>query len=326
MSAPTDIGEEEALKLCGKRLDVSHYDLLVDRSGMVLTPSDEVLCILLKDRLSPELLGSVRPVVRKAASQRKVAGGNRGMAAGTGMVQRRNRKGQMSKIKGTPYLEDLSDEDYVNLKPATDGTLGFHARDLRPGGQIYPCRLTHYSGALPEELALMAKLATEVAEVFCHSFVQDRWRAQFNKAGQTSPDWLIRTSEGHTPFTTITCNKSFRTAAHVDQGDLKEGFGVLCSLGDFEGCDLVFPRYRTAVRYREGDVLLGNVGHEVHGNTPLLNLDGSAPEVGSEPERLVCVFYYEEGMTKCERTIEQERKVINRRAIRMGKAKTSRKK
>ena len=85
----------------------------------------------------------------------------------------------------------------------------------------------------------------------------------------------------------------------------------MCCLGDFEGCDLVFPRYRTAVRYREGDVLLANV-HEIHGNTPLLNPDGTVPR-GRQPERLVCVFYYREHMDQCERTDDAEKEFINRR-------------
>src|SRR6202007_161381 len=217
----------------------------------------------------------------------------------------------MSKIKGTPYLEDLSQNDFNRLRSATDGTLGYLARGLR-AGQLQGCRLTSYSGALPRELALMSVLATAVAEAFKNSWVRGRWEAQFKRASQASPVWLLRTSEGHTPFTTITCNKSWRTAAHVDKGDLKEGFGVMCCLGDFEGCDLVFPRYRTAVRYREGDVLLANV-HEVHGNTPLRNVDGSVPEGGREPERLVCVFYFQEKMEQCELTIEKEHRNINRR-------------
>jgi hypothetical protein len=320
--APTDIGEKEALKLCGQLLDDSHYDLLLDKTGMVMAPNGEIVCILLKHRLSPELLDAVRPVVLKAASQRKVAGGNRGVAAGTGMVQRRRRDGTMSNIKGAQRLEELSDQDFARLRSATDGLVGFLGRSVR-GGQVYPCRLTHYSGALPKELALMGTLAKEVAEVFCHSFVQDRWRAQFKKASQTAPIWLIRTVEAHTPFTTITCNKSWRTAAHVDKGDLKEGYGVMCCLGDFGGCDLVFPRYRVAVRYREGDVLLANV-HEVHGNTPLLNSDGTVPQVRREPERLVCVFYYQEKMDQCERTVDEEHEFINRRergqAMRKAKA------
>ena len=201
------------------------------------------ICILLKNVIPQNLLDAVRPIVRKAATQRKIAGGNRGVAAGTGMVQRKTKQGKMSKMRGAPHLQDLSDEGYARLRRATDGTFGFNSRGVR-GGQVYPCRITHYSGALPLDFALMGVLAKTVAKSFKNSFMQGRWEAQIGKASNTSPIWMIRTSEGITPFTTITCNRSWRTAAHIDKGDLKEGFGVLCCLGDFEGCDLVFPRYR----------------------------------------------------------------------------------
>lgn len=320
--APTDLGEQAALKLCEQLLDDRHYDLLVDEAGIVETPDFEPLAVLFKKRLPQDLLDAVRPIVRKAA-HRKVAGGRRGVAAGTGMQPRRNKDGSVGKVTGVPSAEDLNDEDYRRIYPAMDGTFGFLDRTIG-GGQVYPCRLTMYDGALPEELALMSYLAKAVAEVFQQSAMSMEWEAQFKKASQTPLAFLIRTPEGHTPFTTITCNKSFRTAAHVDANDLKEGFGVLCCLGDFEGCDLVFPRYRTAVRYREGDVLLANV-HQVHGNTPLLNPDGSEPKLGREPERLVCVFYYREKMDQCESTIEKEHEFINSREkgdkMRKGKAK-----
>jgi hypothetical protein len=166
---------------------------------------------------------------------------------------------------------------------------------------------------------LMTKLCEAVATVFQHSYVNLEWRAQFSKAAQTSVEWLLNNT-----FTTITCNRNWRTAAHIDDGDLKDGFGVMCCLGDFEGCDLVFPRYRAAVRYREGDVLLANV-HQVHGNTPLLTVGGKEPLPGREPERLVCVFYYREKMDQCERTIKKEHEFINDRekgdAVRKPRAK-----
>jgi|HubBroStandDraft_6_1064221.scaffolds.fasta_scaffold233509_1 hypothetical protein len=309
-TAPTDIGEEAALKLCGQLLDAKHYDLLFDKTGMVVTPDREPLAILLKKSLPQELLNAARPVVRKAA-HRKISAGNRGVAAGTGMQPRRRKDGTVGKIKGVPLLEDLSDEDYKRLGPARDGTWGFSSRSVR-GGQVYPCRLTMYSGALPSELRVMSELATAVGESFRRSWVQDRWEAQFEKASNTPLAFLIRTPEGRTPFTTITCNNRWRTAAHIDKGDLKEGFGVLCCLGDFKGCELVFPRYRVAVRYEEGDVLLANV-HHVHGNTPLLTPEGKVPLPGREPERLVCVFYYQETMDQCESTMEKELEFINRR-------------
>jgi hypothetical protein len=108
--------------------------------------------------------------------------------------------------------------------------------------------------------------------------VNQEWERQSRKASKTIREFVIKTRRGITPFTTITVNKSWPTAAHIDSGDLKEGFGVMCCLGEFDGCDLVFPRYKTAVRYREGDILLADVANQVHGNTPLLKPDGSAAE------------------------------------------------
>ena len=311
VTAPADIGEHQALALREQLLDERHFTWLLSETGMVMTPDGKVLCILLRNRLSQKLLDEVRPVIRKAARQ-KVAGGNRGAAAGTGMVPRRRKDGSISKMKGVPKLEDLSDEDYKRLKPAKDGTFGYNGRGLR-GGQVYPCRQTMYSGALPSELRVMGNLAKEVGEAFRHSLVQQAWEAQNNRASHTPPSFLIKTpGAGVTPFTTITCNKSYRTAAHIDDGDLKEGFGVMSCLGDFGGCDLVFPRYKTAVRYREGDILLADV-HQVHGNTPLLNPDDTEPERDREPERLTCVFYFQENMDQCLSTVEEEMEFVNNR-------------
>ncbi len=311
LKAPTDIGKEAALSLRKTFLDERHYTLLFDETGMVLTPDGRVLCILLKHRLPPDLLEAVRPIVRQAARE-SIAGGNRGEAAGTGMLLRTRPDGSLSKINGVPVEDDLDDEHYEILLNATGGTFGFNAREMR-GGDAEPCRATAYDGVLPEEWGLMTELAQEVGEAFRWSFVQDKWAVQFQKACQTPPAFVLETPDGPTPFTTVTCNKSFRTAAHVDKGDLKEGFGAMCCLGNFEGCDLVFPRYKVAVRYREGDVLLADVANQVHGNTPLLNPDGTVPQLGVGPERLACVFYYRKHMNLCLNSVEEEMEAINNR-------------
>ena len=44
--APTDIGEQAALKLCEQLLDSRHYDLLVNETGLVTTPDLEPLAVL----------------------------------------------------------------------------------------------------------------------------------------------------------------------------------------------------------------------------------------------------------------------------------------
>jgi hypothetical protein len=308
-TAPTDIGEEQSLALRGQMLSPKHFELLLDKTGIVERPDFEPLCILLKGHLPQDLLDRVRPILRSVARQ-SVASGNRVDAAGAGRGLRRRRDGSTSKITGVPRLEDMADEHYVRLKVAKDGTVGYNAQTVR-GGQKLPCRLTSWTQtANPVEWQLMSELSEAVGEAFRHSWVNQEWERQSRKASKTLREFVIKTRKGITPFTTITVNKSWPTAAHIDSGDLKQGFGVMCCLGEFEGCDLVFPRYKAAVRYREGDILLADVANQVHGNTPLLNPDGSVPKLDEEPERLVCVFYYQEKMEQC-LSPEEEMGIIN---------------
>jgi hypothetical protein len=62
---------------------------------------------------------------------------------------------------------------------------------------------------------------------------------------------------------------------------------VLASWGGFKGTELYFPKYRVAVDYRPGDVILADV-HELHGNFPLI-----------EGIRVACVFFVREGIHEC---------------------------
>jgi hypothetical protein len=95
-----------------------------------------------------------------------------------------------------------------------------------------------------------------------------------------------------TPFTTITVNKSFRTACHFDAGDLNSGLSNLLTLsnnGNYKGCYLVAPEYRVAVNPRPGDLLLINNHEVMHGNTQIELLD-------DEAERISLVCYFREKM------------------------------
>ena len=95
-----------------------------------------------------------------------------------------------------------------------------------------------------------------------------------------------------TPFTTITVNKTFRTAAHYDAGDLNEGLSnllVLSNNGNYTGGYLIAPEYRVAVNIRPGDLLLINNHEVMHGNTPIVLGD-------EEAERVSLVCYFRENM------------------------------
>ena len=114
-----------------------------------------------------------------------------------------------------------------------------------------------------------------------------RWGNQKAAADKIDPRFLVP----ETVFTTITVNKSFRTACHRDAGDLNEGLSNLLVLGDGEytGGYLVFPEYRIAVNVRPGDLLLVNNHEIIHGNTEIkLNHE--------KAERISLVCYFREAM------------------------------
>lgn len=114
-----------------------------------------------------------------------------------------------------------------------------------------------------------------------------RWNNQNEAAKKIDPAFLVP----GTVFTTVTVNKTFRTAAHLDAGDFSNGLSNLCVLsndGRYTGGYLVLPEYRTAINIRPGDLLLINNHEVIHGNTPIVCEDGS--------ERISLVCYLREGM------------------------------
>lgn len=114
-----------------------------------------------------------------------------------------------------------------------------------------------------------------------------QWNNQKKASEQLDPKFLVP----DTVFTTVTVNKSFRTACHRDAGDLNEGVSNLLVLGDgnYTGGYLVFPEYRIAVNPRPGDLLLVNNHEIIHGNTPIVL---GAPDA----ERISLVVYFREKM------------------------------
>jgi hypothetical protein len=73
-----------------------------------------------------------------------------------------------------------------------------------------------------------------------------------------------------TAFSSITINRNFQTALHMDDGDFREGYGNLSVIerGKYSGGATLFPRYGVGFNVRTGDFLAMDV-HEWHCNTEL---------------------------------------------------------
>ena len=114
-----------------------------------------------------------------------------------------------------------------------------------------------------------------------------RYNNQIQAANKIDSRFLVP----GTPFTTVTVNKTFRTACHRDAGDFSDGLSnllVLSNNGKYTGGYLVFPEVRVAVNVRPGDLLLVNNHEIIHGNTPIVCEEGS--------ERISLVCYLREKM------------------------------
>lgn len=130
--------------------------------------------------------------------------------------------------------------------------------------------------------ALLQKLAKGFKEL-----LPERYAAQEKACKKIDEGYVIP----GTPFTTLTVNKTFRTAAHLDAGDLEEGFSnlsVLTNGAGYSGGYLVLPEFRVAVNIRPGDLLLVANHSGIHGNTEIKVEEGG--------ERISLVAYFRENM------------------------------
>ncbi len=179
----------------------------------------------------------------------------------------------------------ISNTSYAN--PVFSGIAGFFDRYPRyPYGRV--CSYNHRHPELFEKsFPYLRKLNSLFAEL-----LPQRWSNQRAAADKLDPKFLVG---GDTVFTTLTVNKSFRTAAHRDAGDLGSGFsnlGVISTGKDFKGGYLVLPEYRAAVNIRPGDLLLIANHDAIHGNTPIESVTGNPDDV----ERMSIVAYFRENM------------------------------
>jgi hypothetical protein len=253
--------------LAGTFLDRSAFNLLLEHEDATLYKPDGTLLLkFLKGRLS----GNARREAYVALHDAARPTNNRGVAAGA--------------ERHYAILKDGTVSSTAQTAQVMSGVAGYFDRYPR----IPYCRTTAYTAEDAGRFALAYPLVREVSELF-RNHVPSRWAAQNAQIQKTHVDFRIADSV----FTTITINKNWQTAVHKDAGDLPEGFGVLTVLerGAFDGGYLVLPKFRVAVRLREGDLLLYDV-HEWHGNTPFVTAEFDFVRLG-------LVFYYRRKMAQC---------------------------
>jgi hypothetical protein len=159
--------------------------------------------------------------------------------------------------------------------------LGYYRyKNPRPG--VPQCDLTGWTLRDPEIYGGIREFIMAVDETY-RLFMPAEYATQKAYLDKVPSQWKI----AGTNFTTLYVLKNHPTAIHTDDFDQEGSFGVMATLGDWEGNEIVWPKFRVGCDYRPGDLLFGDV-HEFHGNLPKLSGD-----------RVSCVFFVRTGMHEC---------------------------
>ena len=232
--------------------------------------------------------------IRNAHKNKKPSPSNRNNVWGISTVKKDNFvfEDWVESTKKLPEVEMIAAANHVIKKyvcattyanGVMSGIAGWYDRYPRiPFG-----RATSYTAREPEKFAMAYPFLQSLAKGF-KELLPWRYNNQMEAAKKLDSRFLVP----ETPFTTITVNKTFRTAAHYDAGDLTSGLSnllVLSNNGNYSGGYLIAPEYRVAVNVRPGDLLLINNHEVMHGNTPIVLNDEQA-------ERISLVCYFREKM------------------------------
>jgi len=279
--------KEEVAKRKGEWIDESDYDVVIRDDCDAYGENGEPLFFFRKNKIPTNLCKDAYVALRDAAAPTN----NRGSAGGiiSNETQSDWEIGDLSKIRFRGIKKDGTLSNTSRANTVNSGIVGFFDRNAR-----FPfCRQTAWYEKNFNKFKKAYPYIHKINELFKES-CPERYEAQKVMADQTNEDFLIK----DTVFTTITVNKNFRTALHVDAGDYKEGLGNLAVLeaGKYEGGYTVIPRYRVAFDVRSGDVCFFNV-HEYHANTEI--------KAKLAYERVSIVCYYREKMHHCQSAEEE---------------------
>jgi FkbM family methyltransferase len=295
------LSAQETEKLLGSFLDDSHYDRVINHDADVYGLDEHgqkhILFYFRRKWITKKELDISLDVFKEAAETSSSA---RGLAGGpvdltkigvnaVGLVTPGNvtsqvifADGHISRYRVSNRVNSMIAGYYDKHKLRNKST------DLSKG--VPPCRLTAFT---ENNFDAWMKVMPMIQKIngYYELLDPDHFNAQKYIADST-PSYIIK----DTVFSSATINLTYQTAAHKDAGDFRHGLTAITVAvqGRYTGGYLVYPQYRVAVDIQAGDFVLQDP-HKVHGNTAII------PKYPNEDyTRMSMIFYYREGMTKCE--------------------------
>lgn len=246
------------------------YDQVIAESAKVLRPDGKPLFVLLKKAMAVPEIAPAWSALRSFNNKSE----NRGTSTGVKQIRVKKKDGTISRTHR------------VNPKDAViSGVIGFYDRYPR----IPYCRKCAWNMETPGKFQRCLPLFQQINGIH-KKFCPEEYAAQKLFVDKTHPDFVIP----GTVYSTVTVNKNYRTAYHLDGKNQAGGFSgmLLIRDGSIKGGLVVFPEYRTAVEMDTGDLIFFNGQSEWHGNTAIVPLTKKA-------QRCTLVFYFRSGMVDC---------------------------
>lgn len=283
--------------------DESHYDKIITESHTAYKENGEILFVFVKGSISyPNREKYINAIKSNAKTKTK----NRGTASGVAVVNRLPKDAvEICKADGSiPENKRLVSVQYKREDGSICGRCQSNA--VRCGCAGYfdkvaglPCRKVGWSTKHPEKHLLLENLCEEIAKAHKENEPKS-YEFQLSKSHK---DYLM----GNSPYSTLTLNYDFRTAAHIDRGDLNNSLSTLTILEEipdnYKGCYLGLPEYKIAIDVKSGDTLIFDA-HEYHANTEMEVLSDDLPidDLTGKPfgGRISIVAYLRNRIRECE--------------------------
>lgn len=247
------------------------YESLYNESVCIEDENGQILACFLKNVIPEDVCRVARDVYETVGDRKSI---NRGDASGTDGDTKQSRA--MDFTANRLYEQDT--------RVVRSGIMGY----MDSANWRSPCRQTAFNAAHQDAFD-KGKPYIEMISVLYKQHLPDAYNKQ-EAASLKSPNHII----SNTVFSTVTVNKNFQTALHIDRGDFIGGYGNISVVerGSYRGGYTVIPQYGVGFDVRQGDVLFLDV-HRYHCNTPIEPLTPDAM-------RLSFVCYLRRNMYKCD--------------------------
>lgn len=263
MTARKILSDSEIKCREGDFFDFKHYSILVNVDIDVYTESGKLLFSLRKKIIPTEVSNIARTYLLPRT--KKCRTNSRGIASGKvdiskmtpGVVEILNPGKFQTHVR---YVNgNVSNYKVCNTVKST--VAGYYDKPKRGSLHFGPIRLTAFSEKYINEWN-NSILYVQYLDYLYSLLLKEDYILRKTKADNIKYGMIPGTI-----FTTLTLNYNFRTACHIDKGDV--GYSLLTSVGTWNGCYLGFPQYGLAIHVEEGDLLIMDP-HEYHCNTEFI--------------------------------------------------------